>query len=341
MARVIAILLLLASTGQGLRIAPEVQKKVAIMVPLTPKSSQLWLDVFGVFGHSAKKAFEKSDWDMTLIALASEDVAAHERAELEGYGFKVMALANPVPAASVRNEFARKQFKSGCCGDSEMMKLYGSKLTEYQKVIVSDADVLFLDNIDEVLNKDVPMQATYDHGMDTATSRIPPVQGGFAVITPNEKDFNEMVETAKEGDFSGAGWKKSGVGFAWGGVGPQGLWAYHYNKEALNAGYKMDKKTDLAADKSSQSPLSRIEHLDRSKYNVLITPELLKAQKEGKVAIKDIKVVHFAGNCLKPWDCAEVKSDVCDAMTQRWWAERRELAATHPADKDSSLKMKC
>lgn len=340
MVRAIAFLLLLASS-EGLRIAPEVQKKVALVVPLMPKSSHVWHDVFGVFGLSAKKAFEKSDWDMTLIALASDDIDAHNRELLESYGFKVMSQPNPVPESSVRTEQGRQSIKSGCCGDSEMMKLYGSKMTEYQKVIVSDADVLFLDNIDELLNKEAVMQATYDHDMDTPYSAVPPVQGGFVVITPNEKDFHEMVETAQEGDFSGKGWRGSGVGYAWGGYGPQGLWAYHYSKDALSKGYKQEKHADLPGDMTPQSPDSNIVHLDRSKYNVLLTNGAKKLFKENPATIKDIKTFHFAGECLKPWDCQEVKSDVCLQMTRRWWADRKELAAKHPNDKEAALKMQC
>merc|ERR1719160_2282119 len=128
---------------------------------------------------------------------------------------------------------------------------------------------------------------TYDHGLDSAGSLVPPVQGGFLLFKPSEKDFNEIVEVTREGDFTGSGWKGSGIGYCYGGVGPTGLLSYHFHKDAiptlrgssktsliqelegLNSSTTSRARSGMKAHHSKKMP--RMLAVDRKIYDVLLS----------------------------------------------------------------------
>jgi len=248
----------------------------------------------------------------------------------------------------VRTEFAVKMLTNNCgtdnpqnkvCEVKEMMKLYGVSLIDYHRVVMCDGDLLFLDNIDELLGRDEKlMQATYDHELDfldtagftNSVSDIPLVNGGFVVVKPTLTDFEALVELVKEGDFhDGSGWEGKRVGWGYGGIGPQGLFAYYYNKDALEAGEVMVKAPDMAKNMTISPTSSRVQVLDRSVYDVIVTDDLLEALQAQTVLSKNVKVFHFTGKCQKPWTCGETKTPICTEMTERWWQMQVEFAARH------------
>ncbi len=58
-----------------------------------------------------------------------------------------------------------------------------------------------------------------------------PVQGGFLVVRPSERDFSNLIETAMTTEFAkGSGWNRSRIGWCWGGMTVQGLLPYYYNR---------------------------------------------------------------------------------------------------------------
>mmetsp|Transcript_58705 Transcript_58705/g.168593 ORF Transcript_58705/g.168593 Transcript_58705/m.168593 type:complete len:147 (+) Transcript_58705:903-1343(+) len=75
---------------------------------------------------------------------------------------------------------------------------------------------------------------------------------------------------------------------------------------------------------------SRFLPVDRSVYNVVLTPGLHEGEAQGHTDASVVKVFHFAGDsCPKPWACHDKTSagPICAAMTDRWWAFRGEVAA--------------
>jgi len=307
--------------------------KVAVVVLAMTKSSDKWLDAFSILAYSAKKAFETSKYQMELVAVTEESIMSSDKSSLEKCGFIVKPLPLPVKVSDVQSDFAREEISKGCCGEVEMLKLYGLSFTEYHRVVVVDGDVLFLGNIDDILHdKTHSLAATYDHELDSLDfngvySAIPPINGGFLVFTPNMTDFHSIISTAKQGDFrGGTGWLGLRVGWAYGGVGPQGLLAYHYNKEALEKGRVMNKAPDLPGNLTSGPRESRVSVLDRSRFDVIDTDALRLAFDNKEFGIDDIKTFHFTGKCLKPWECFSPNGAICEKMTDRWWQLRAEYA---------------
>jgi len=303
------------------------RKRVAVAVLASDNSSAEWHDAFAILALSVKKAFATSKFELDLLALTSKAISNKEDTVLKNLGFIVRPLPLPIRADSIQNTFTREEVKKGCCGEIEMLKLHGLTFTEYHRVVVIDGDIMFLHNIDSILDSPFSLAGTYDYELDVSSSKVPMINGGFLVFTPNTTDFQQIVDTVKEGDFrSGTGWKGLDVGWGYGGVGPQGLLAYHYNKETLLAGESMAKKRDLPGQMSEGIKSTRVESLDRSQFDVIDTHPLQEALGNGTAKVGDIRVFHFTGLCEKPWKCKRARSDVCKAMVDKWWELRNECA---------------
>ena len=129
----------------------------------------------------------------------------------------------------------------GCCGLSETLKLYVWLWTEFDYVLEIDADVHFHKNFDELFEHNVTLGWT--HGA-TAHMNQELLNGGYLIVKPNPhgpRHFKEMIEILKEGDFTGAGWKKSGIGWVYGGRTIQGVLPYYYFKVAVGDEHEYDR----------------------------------------------------------------------------------------------------
>merc|ERR1719401_760400 len=124
----------------------------------------------------------------------------------------------------------------------ETLKYWGLAMTEYDRVLVIDADVLILSPMDELMEREEDIIGVYDHGLDVDVSTVPPIQGGFLLLRPNMTDFEEIKRLTREGDWAGDGWKHSGIGWCYGGVGPDGLLSYYFNRDALDEIRRVTKK---------------------------------------------------------------------------------------------------
>merc|ERR1719401_2631155 len=76
---------------------------------------------------------------------------------------------------------------------------------------------------------------TYDVAMEGKVMHnvVPVVQGGFLLVRPNATDLEEIKRITREGTFNGGGWQNSHIGYAYGGVGPQGMMSYYFHKDLL------------------------------------------------------------------------------------------------------------
>jgi len=340
---VITLLMLSLSGSAALRVKKS-KLKAAYAVFVTDLKDATMKDVLAVQAYSLKQAAAKSRHDVEILALVPERLPENDQKFLEKIGFaKVIRKSLPVQVSEidpVRGKEVRAQFaRTQGSGDKnnqfsmaeETLKYWPLSMTEYDRVLTLDADVMVLDPMDELMECREDFVGTYDHGLDSDANMVPPVQGGFLLYRPNVADFHEIQKLTKEGDFSGMGWKNSKIGYAYGGTGPDGLLAYYFHKNALDelSHLKQGKKDIQDGIYGQPTKGVRMFAADRSKYDFLINTRLrqdLWGKKDEEI-IADIKSVHFTGDCLKPWQCLGTESsgylsNVCDAMVARWFDMR-------------------
>lgn len=131
----------------------------------------------------------------------------------------------PVDITDIQGTFLREHIaKSGCCGATELLKLYAWTLTDYHRVVHLDMDSMLLQPMDELFDKeDKTFMYTCDYGMTNKMLKACMVQGGFLLLRPNVTEFERLVDTVKIGDFrQGSGWGGKGIGWGYGGMTIQG-----------------------------------------------------------------------------------------------------------------------
>lgn len=131
----------------------------------------------------------------------------------------------PVDITTIKGKYLREHIaKNGCCGATELLKLYAWLLTDYHRVVHLDMDSMVVQPMDELYDMEgKDFLYTCDYGMMTKGSKACPVQGGFFVLRPNEADYQGLLATVKEGDFrEGSAWGGEGIGWFWGGMTIQG-----------------------------------------------------------------------------------------------------------------------
>jgi hypothetical protein len=134
----------------------------------------------------------------------------------------VFIKPTPIVSADIRGKFLREHIdRNGCCGATELLKLYSYKLVEYHRVVHVDMDWFPLKPFDDLLSLNYSLLHTTDPNMATG-QRVLPVQGGFLVIRPSVEEYHEMIQILLKGDFrDGSGWGGQ-VGWFWGGQTIQG-----------------------------------------------------------------------------------------------------------------------
>lgn len=200
-------------TKKGLNVA------VNILISRDPGIEGGFLDSAGALVMSIEEA--QSVHDITLIALVHKDVV-YCIPILEAMGYEVRKYDTPFQIEDVENKKIGEEMRTdGCCGILETLKLWAWTWTEFDVVLSVDADVHFHRNFDELFLLNTTLGWT--HGA-TADKGQELMNGGYLVIRPNPKHFEEMVALLKEGDFrDGSAWKGSGVGWVYGGRTIQGI----------------------------------------------------------------------------------------------------------------------
>ncbi|CAN0343740.1 unnamed protein product, partial [Ectocarpus sp. 4 AP-2014] len=89
---------------------------------------------------------------------------------------------------------------------------------------------------------------TTDPAMATKGSKALPVQGGFLLVRPDLGVYDELRAIVREararcfGDWKvGPGWRRSHIGYFYGGATIQGLLAYYYNIIAPGNATEVDR----------------------------------------------------------------------------------------------------
>jgi len=322
--------------------AHAVKLKVAFAVFVTDIGTRGWKDAVDILAYSIKKAAAKSKHHVDLIALTTEHLSASKEIALKGAGFKeVQKRPVPVPPDEICDAMSQEHMQRVMGHSSahntflmahETIKYWGLSFTNFDRVLVLDADTMVLDPMDELMERDEDFIGTYDHGLDVKSSTMPPTQGGFLLFRPNTADFDAIKDLTREGNWSGAGWKRSGIGYCYGGVGPDGLLSYYFNQDALAEIKRISKERLPEGIDKSRVDGSRMLAVDRAVYDVVLNKRLrdeLEQKNEDRALILDsVKSVHFTGDCIKPWICSQPRGWFCEGLQQKWWALRGELEAS-------------
>ncbi|KAG5188466.1 hypothetical protein JKP88DRAFT_304203 [Tribonema minus] len=315
-------------------LAPTVAYAVTITRIDEGDAGQTLLDAIEVLGLSIDSVCRRSKYDCAKVAFVDPSVRAERRGPLSALGWRVLERGVPLDIAQIEGEKLRNRIdKSGCCGASELIKLWAFSLTEYYRVLHLDVDALMLQPVDELIARDVELVYTTDVKMAPNAHNMP-VQGGFLLCRPSQATFDELVGIVKKGDWApNVGWARSGIGFFHGGPTIQGLLAYYYRHDRtlpnralppplllsppppplqglLAYYYRFLKPTELSYE------------ADRCAFNHMWdTPECRS------YAIGDVHSVHFTQSCPKPWVCTARRQAGCDALSARWYALRAAARA--------------
>lgn len=332
--------------------------KVAYAIFVTDLDSPAWQDAMAVMAYSLKKVKAKSRHDATSLVLAPDRMPDKQKDMLLSFGFdEVVRRPPPVRVAEIQTAGARNEMghtqgtEKGTTFalEEETIKYWGMAQTQFDRVLVLDADTLVLDPMDELMELPEDFAGVYDHGLDCCGSRVPPVQGGFLLMRPNATDFEAIKALTREGDFGGGGWKKSGVGYWYGGVGPDGLLAYYFNKDALAHLPKVQLEGHRELAEGIDKPTlrgSRMKAVDPSVYDVLLVDRLVQDLKakgaDMSVVGSHVKAAHFTGDCLKPWSCwrpdqTKPGSGLCSILHDKWWQLWTEVAAQRASGGSSAV----
>lgn len=233
----------------------------------------------------------------------------------------------------------------------ELIKLEAYRLTEHPIVIHLDLDVIIHKPMDDVLDfmmnpkryknspellskipimwpeKDIPddisLLFTKDYNVVAPRRRDKPYQGGFFVIKPSVKTYNEFVEIVLSGDYNVLkGWGNK-VGPFYGGMTIQGLlpWYYEYVRPGISVELNRCRYNNM-----NDNPNIERENFIRCRTNEEECEDCRHTSSD------NIFTFHFT-ICQKPWHCLRLKknhtdSALCREMHGKWYELRSELEAS-------------
>eukprot|EP00928_Gymnodinium_smaydae_P089366 TRINITY_DN73341_c0_g1_i1.p1 TRINITY_DN73341_c0_g1~~TRINITY_DN73341_c0_g1_i1.p1 ORF type:complete len:432 (+),score=58.39 TRINITY_DN73341_c0_g1_i1:50-1345(+) len=312
--------------------------RVAFAIFMTDVRSVAFEDAVAVLVHSIRSAAQRSRHKIDVMALVPTRFSAEAQKSLSRAGVdRVLRYPLLVPTSLIKNrrmqyEQSRRSADGSFLFAEEQIKYWGLHLTSYDRVLVLDADMLVLDPMDELMNLPDDFVGIYDTGLDIEETTAPAVQGGFLLFRPNLTDLESIRQLTIEGDFTSFGWKGSGVGFCYGGTGPDGLLSYYFQRDALFQMRAVGKAR--LPERVSDAPLagSRMRAVDRSVYDFLLNEQLMSEVEQDnrsrEEVLRDVKSVHFTGQCPKPWACYEPRDWLCAGLYERWWEVRADLERT-------------
>lgn len=254
-------------------------------------------------------------------------------------GYDVQIRETPINATEIKGEFLRRTIQvRGCCQEKELLKLYSYTLSEPVAVHL-DVDALILKPLDSLFdaiidgfesspldikdmelhgNSSLPGQVdaffTRDYNL-SAKGKLAGMQGGFIVVRPSMKVFEEYRRILLEGKhYRGSGWDRKGHGGYYGAQQIQGLVAHYYD---------------------FVRPGTAIE-LNRCVYNAMIDAPRNRQGlcRNGESECEDCRAAkvesiisaHFT-ICQKPWKCINHRSypRLCGPLHREWFRARKDL----------------
>lgn len=173
-----------------------------------------------------------------------------------------------------------------------------------------------------------PIFSTLIHdtdGMVTGKRKYKPVQGGFLVLRPDLKVYDEFVAIIKKGDFQeGKGWGGMRVGPFYGSQTVQGILPYYY--DILHPGESVDLNR-CVYDQMCDNPREQKTVNDVAHGNCRTGEEQCEDCRNRP--LEDIASVHFTV-CQKPWNCLPHSKDMiqhrlCRKLHHEWYRIRSDM----------------
>ena len=313
---------------------------------------QKFIDGAAVLKHSIHLAHNQSKYQYQTIAIIHPQ-ALNCSQNFTKLGYKVLIRETPINVSQIQGQFLRERIvKTGCCQEKELIKLWAYTLVEYPVVVHLDIDTLLLQPLDELfdamidgptpnskiaimqhpnktkakLPRKINVFFTRDYNIAIPGKEHVGFQGGFFIIRPSQKAFNQYINLLLEGNFQPyLGWEGVYGGY-YGAMQIQGIMSYFYDHF---------------------HPTTAVE-LNRCYYNNMVdNPRSIIGEHKGKCRVgggsvcedcrvkkmSEIKLVHFT-ECKKPWDCGVEDGSVdrggtemglCNEFYKRWFWVRREL----------------
>eukprot|EP01041_Mallomonas_annulata_P008674 gene8674-17907_t len=276
------------------------RQKIAYAITITKDG--FFQDGAAVLAYSVIAASKGKDYDITFIAFVHPNVTI-ARPFLSRLGYNVIEAPTPLNTSAIRgNKFLREKIdKNGCCGATELIKLYAYRLTDFDRIVHMDADTMLINPIDELFAMNRSLIYTTDPNMATFKGELG-LPGGFLVLKPSIQDYLNIVNIVMTVPFrNGGGWNNSHVGWYWGGMTIQGVLAYYYYLVTTPG---------------------RSLKVDRCIYNTMADTIPCSNQ-----TLDEIKSAHFTV-CQKPWNCEYWQGDwhepLCKKLHERWFKIRKE-----------------
>jgi hypothetical protein len=335
--------------------------KVAFAVSVTACGAEsLMTDAAAVLKHSIHRASVHGPlggrYDYDCIAIYHPQ--AHDCAvRLKELGWTPLEREILVNVSDIRGEYMRNSISgTGCCGEKEFLKLEAYTLTDYPIVVHLDLDSLIIkpmDDLFDILMSESPIDAdryksilmhhpnqtmprrvnvlfTYDYNMVTASVKYKPVQGGFVVLRPDMKVYEDFRQVILEGDFrnhahkDGPGWG-SKVGPFYGGMSFQGIVPYYY--DVLQPGQSLELNR-CVFNQMSDDPREPTIDENKTILGVCLTGETECEDCRAR-PVDDIVTAHFT-ICQKPWWCHAHTGDMiehrlCRNLMREWFLVRSDL----------------
>ena len=181
----------------------------------------------------------------------------HHAALLERLGFQTLVKDTPFKREDIRGVELRNSIERAlCCGSAGYIKLYAYTLTDHPVVLHFDIDCIVTQPLDELFDamlypndhprhieamKAIPLERkndpiperidaflSMDYSLNWPWHREAPVQGGWLVVRPSQKAFDDYMDIVLEGNYTGgfnneAGWGHLGFGGWIGSAAIQGI----------------------------------------------------------------------------------------------------------------------
>jgi hypothetical protein len=165
---------------------------------------------------------------------------------------------------------------------------------------------------------------TRDYNMVLPKTKYKPVQGGFLVLRPDLKVYNEFVEIVRDGDFrDSSGWGGK-VGPFYGSMTFQGIIPYYY--DFLNPGTAVELNrcvyNQMCDNPRDQKTVDNIVH-GKCRTGEDDCEDCRRRD------LKDVVTAHFT-LCQKPWWCLPQDDDriqewLCRKLHHEWYRIRSDL----------------
>jgi len=269
---------------------------------------------------------------------------------LKDLGYELIQRETPVSVKDIEGKFLREKIESnGCCGEKELVKLEAYTLTDHPVIVHLDLDVVVLKPMDALFDmmltkspddwdttnvpimwpeKKLPEKVnaffTRDYNMVGPGRTYKPVQGGFLVLRPDMKVYEEYVHIIKKGiDKEGTGWGGL-VGPFYGFMTFQGLIPYYYDVLHENEAIELSR---CVYNQMADNPK------DKRTVNDIPQGRCRTNQEECEDCrnrpLEDVVSAHFT-LCQKPWLCLPQDADIiqlrlCRKLHHQWYRIRSDL----------------